>query len=500
VARSKIQADAVGRAGETRMNTKQQSSLSLLDILAVENDPALLDFKCSQTGLLLWPMVRAPFVRAIMSDQLYETPLVGSAPPVPKLRGIGALSKAVVHNAIHGRNAKADILLMATGMGNQIKDGRWFNRLSDYFAMERHDQTLVVEDFFDWRWPFPRHNNRVLFHAPTQVAAIMAGRRLCHNEHLLQAQRLMSMVVERSKQILSWNCAAETEKMLVQLLARRTAATPWLYRKYRTMLERVGPKLLIKEEACYGSAAPLMLAAKSLGIATAEYQHGVVAAGHDAYNVAPVLHNSLDYRKTLPDYFLGYGEWWNEQINVPIAKIAIGNPHRSEQVQQYIAHSVQARTDVLVLSDGIETDLYLGLARELAAQLDTRFTVVFRPHPLERAKVLAAFPGGIVDSVRIDQNRDIYQSFLSAYAVVSELSTGLFEAVGLVNRILIWDTAKARFCFPSHPFSVFSDAGDLARKLVEDGRIELATEQGEKIWKPDWRANYGRFLASIGVK
>lgn len=480
------------------MNAIKQLSLTLGAILAVEDDPALLDFKCGHTGILLWPMVRVPFFRAIMSDMLYGSPLVGTT--VPNLKAIGALGKATVHNAIYARHAKADILMMASGMGNLIKDGRWFNRLSDHFALASPDQTLVVEDFFKWQWPFPRHNNRILFHAPTQVAFALVGRALCREAHLRQAQRLVSLVSQRGEQLLGWNLGAERARILIHSLAWKSAALPWLYRRYRAMLERVQPKILIKEEACYGSAAALMRAARGLGIVTAEYQHGAVSAGHDAYNLAPTLRNSIEYQKTLPEYFLGYGQWWNDQINVPVTKIAIGNPHRSEQLQRYAARPQQERNDILVLGDGIETKHYLGMAQQLVQQLNGKFTVAFRPHPMERATVLAEHANGNAGDVRIDQNGDIYQSFMTAYAVVSELSTGLFEAVGLASRIFIWDTPKARFGFPNHPFCVFDDAGDLAYQLFENNGKELTAEQSKEIWAPNWRENYQRFLAGIGLK
>lgn len=482
------------------MNTRQQSSLTLGDILLAEDDAALLDFKCSETGTLLWPMIRAPFLRAIMSDMLYSTPLVGAAPAIPKLKAIRALGKAAVHNASHGWHPKADILLMATGMGGQIRDGAWFNRLCDHFATAKRDQTLVVEDFFNWQWPLPRHNERMLFHAPIQLAAALRGRVLCREAHRSQSRQLITLVSQRARKILAWDVGSERTAMLVDLLARRYASMPWLYHRYRAMLEQVQPKIVIKEEACYGPAAVLMRAARDLGIATAEYQHGAVSAGHDAYNLAPALRNSVEYQNTLPDYFLGYGQWWNDQINVPVTKIVIGNPHRSEQIKQYADCSEQERTDILVLGDGIETELYLDLARQLAEQVGSKFAVVFRPHPMERDPVFAKYANGAAGLVRIDQHGDIYRSFMTAHAVISELSTGLFEAVGLARRIFIWDTPKARFSFPSHPFCVFDDASDLALQLLQDDRKELTSEQSRAIWAPSWRENYQHFLAGLGLK
>ena len=489
---------ALDHSGESRMNTTQQREVTLGDILTIEDDLALLDYQCNNIGIPVWPLVRVPFLRAIMSAMLYGTPLVNVV--APNFKAVGALCRATAHNAIHKPIVKSDILIMARGMGNQIKDGRWFNRVSDHFALTNENRTLVLEDFFNWQWPFPRHNNRVLFYAPIQVASVIVGRVLCRKIHLTQARQLVSLVRKRGQKILGWDIGEERTIMLVHLLARRIAAIPWLYRRYRVMLQRVQPKILMKGEACYGPSAVLMRVASDLGVVTAEYQHGVVSAGHDAYNLSPTLRNSIEYKKTLPDYFLGYGQWWNNQINVPVTKIAIGNPHRSEQLKQYAIYPKQERTDILVLSDGIETNLHLDLARQLIRQLGNKFTVVFRPHPMERTAVTVKYSGGVTDGVRIDKNDDIYQSFLTAYAVVGELSTGLFEAIGFVGRIFIWDTRKARFYFPNHPFCVFGDASNLASQLFENNGKELTPEQNQEIWAPNWRENYQQFLAGIGVK
>ena len=273
---------------------------------------------------------------------------------------------------------------------------------------------------------------------------------------------------------------------------------PWLYGRYRALLDRIRPRLLIKEEACYGPSAVFISAARDLGIATAEYQHGVISAGHDAYNVAEAVRSNAAYRRTLPDYLLGYGRWWLDQINMPIGRVAIGSPHRSEQLRGLAPAPLGAARNVLILGDGIETRLYMDLARRLAVHLGTRLQVVFRPHPLERAAVQHEFPAGSFDGVRIDASIDIYQAFQSSYAVVNDLSTGLFEAVGIVERVFIWNTAKSRFTFPQHPFPSFDDEADLARKLLQAAAAPLDATTAEAIWQPDWRANYLRFLAGVG--
>ena len=253
---------------------------------------------------------------------------------------------------------------------------------------------------------------------------------------------------------------------------------------------------MLCEGACYGDNVSIMnVVARACGLVTAEYQHGTVSAGHDAYNFAPILRSSEEYKRTLPQYFLGYGRWWTDQINAPIIKLNVGNPDRSESLR----NATQLRcgkTDIIVLGDGIETDKHLTLSTVLAEGLGTKHRIVFRPHPLERDRVLRLY-GRNAGDVAIEWEMGICKAFEAADVVVGELSTGLFEAVGLANRIFLWDTPKANFCYPSHPFTVFSDADDLVAKIRdgESGRVDAVTE--EEFWVPNWKDNYLDFLKSV---
>ena len=487
--------------GEAHMTAGFEKNRTLKDILLVENDRQVLDIRCEHTGIPLWTTIRVPFIRMIMSDMLYDTPIVGDAAPVHKLQAVRSLTKAWGQNAsLIRQNPRADILLMSHGMGNQRKGALWFNRLSDYFALARPAQTLTIEDFFNWQWPFPRHNRKTLLHAPIQVAGVVAGKISCRDQHRVAARHLVALVERRAYEILGWTSGEVRSDWLVNSLARKYAAMPYLYRRYQALLSRIEPKILIKEEACYGPSAVLIRAARDMGIITAEYQHGSISAGHDAYNFAESVCNDSAYRNTLPEYFLSYGKWWEKQVNFPLKKISIGNPHRHAKLQEYIDYPRQCRDSVLILGDGIETDLYVQLTRDLSVRLGTQLGIVFRPHPMEKSAVLAQFPGGAIDSARIDTNSDIYQSFLSARAVVSEVSTGLFEAVGLVENIFVWDTEKARFCYPEHPFNVFTDAADLAESLASVNQNNLRKIDEAGIWQPGWSENYNHFLDGIGLK
>lgn len=465
------------------------------DILEIENDEEILSFRCPDTGYLLWPLIRNVFIRFIMSDMLYETPLLSKErAPRPRSAYVSVL-KACVHNMLQRRRLRGPILISATG-SHVLREGRYFNRLSDHFAFAAHEQTVTLEALFsDWHWPFPRHNERVLFDSPLLAISSLCGKFAVSEKHRRVADALVDFGARRARKLLDWPLSKERRSFLVTSLARGVASLPLRKRLYTRLFQRTGARILIREEGCYGGSSIINVAAREYGIITAEYQHGSVSAGHDAYNFAEALRSSEEYKKTLPQYFLGYGRWWTDQISAPVVKLNIGNPDRTETMKS-VARPRCGQRDIIVLGDGIETEKYLSLCKALAEEFAVKHRIVFRPHPLERERVLRLH-GRKTGEVDIEWEQGICEAFEAAEIVISEISTGLFEAVGLANRIFLWDTPKARFGYPSHPFATFSDADDLVAKIQdgESGRVNAST--AEDFWAPNWKENYLTFLESV---
>lgn len=477
------------------------AALSLRELLVVEDDAAIAEFRCTHTGILLWPLIRTVFLRMLLSDLHYNTPLImgsGIARP-PARRAVATLARSVLHNTLAKAKSgwHADICIMTDALGTRLVEGRWFNRLSDHFALALPDRSIVVEDHWEWNWPMPRHFPKLLFHSPWQAQCALVDRLVVHNAHREPARRLIALVAARARRHLDWDLGAQRAEVTTEMLARKLAGLPSKLRAYRAMLERIGPRVLLLNSACYGPLSPVIAAARSLGIVVAEFQHGAVSCGHDGYNIAAALRQSSAYRASLPDYFLSYGKWWSEQIDMPVGKVAIGNPHRDAQLRN-VRPNPGGRV-VLLLGDGIETTKYLAFAAALAAALRPRgLEVVFRPHPIERSQPC------IVDhdssqGVRLDLLPDIYESLAGAHIVISEQSSGLFEAIGYAEKIFVWDTTKSRFGFPEHPFHRVDSAPALALALERPDAGRVAEQAARDIWAPDWRKNYSAFLQSCGA-
>jgi hypothetical protein len=479
--------------------------ITLKEILIIEDSEEIALICCPNTGIPLWTTIRVPLLRMMMEDLLYGVPVAGGGDcvsPRLKMKQLVAITRCYLHNAKQLQSVKQDypIMLIATGARVVDLDGDYFNNLSDHFVALEPNKTFSIEDLFDWKWPFPRHHKNVLLHTPLRVNGKLRGRLRSHSFRE-PAKILVDLVVQRASDLLGWDIGRDRRRWLEKICIYGAASFLPRYQIYQSIFKKMRTRLLIKEGACYGGAdnACAMLAARNLSIITAEYQHGAISSGHDAYNFAPAIFNSEAYRKTLPDYFLAYGSWWAEQIDAPVKKIAIGSPHRTEILRTSGNIFSTKKTNYLVLGDGVETELYLELCERLTITIGSVGEVVFRPHPLERVKVFAKYPSGFVGQVRIDSNQDIYSSFLTCLAVISEVSTGLFEAIGLVPKIFIWNTQKARFGYPVHPFQSFSDAEQLGQLVLDEIAGRVSAERIETIWAPQWQENYLEFIKKVNL-
>ena len=481
------------------MSSRAVRELTLHELLIVEDDSAILDFRCNQTGILFWPLVRLVFLRMMLSDLVYGVKLTGkTSTTVHGFHAVSTLLRSLTHNAqirVTGRN-RANVCVMSDGVANLWNGKHWFNRLTDHFVSAIPSDTLLIEDHFEWRWPFPRCHDRVMLHAPLQAFNTIEGRIRVRQHHRQRAHQLVSILTRRAESYLQWSPGAERFAFLVEMLARKTASLPSQYTNYLALLSNIQPRLLLVGGACYGPSASLIVAAKSLGIVTAEYQHGAVSGGHDAYNFATVIRDSQDYQRTLPDYFLGYGSWWNDQINAPVKKLAIGNPHRAAKIEEGKLQQ-SLKLDILILSDGIRFGRYLDLANKVyKAVKDKNFRIVLRPHPLERTKV-SAQSTSISDGIIIDENAELYTSLRTAHVVISEVSTGLFEAVGVTNKIFIWNTSRSRFAFPALPFQNFDTSDSLIELLEQENAGYVDSAIADSIWSSNWRDNYLNFYNKL---
>jgi hypothetical protein len=467
-------------------------------LLQIEDDNELIGLTCPATGVPVWPLIRVPVLRTIMSDWLYKsTSLSSLGSNVNYIKLVRNTAISSIHNFGCKIDSKRNILIQNTGLGNYCRDKLVHDRLVGYFAEALPDQIVVYQDkpknSFREKYSF----NKILHKSPRNIINRLYSRLAINNSHRNLAYRVIGRAVNNASEKFGYEFSNDRINILANSLASHLAILPYASESYAKWFSKHRFKLILKEDACYGgSAISIIHASRLCGMVVAEYQHGAISKGHDGYNVADALATSHSFKTILPDYLLTYGNWWSNQTNMPVQKIAIGNPHLTETLET-LGPVSQKRNQVLILGDGIETNLYLDLAKKIVDLVKKLgLTVVFRPHPFERDKVRSSI---LPDGVRLDSHADIYASLKESSVVISELSTGLFEAVGLVDYVLLWETDKSRFAFPEIPFKSFSTMAELESiiynkiSLQKDARIVPASD----LWEPNWKQNYLRFVEGV---
>lgn len=324
---------------------------TLQELLEVENDSFFANYVCPSTGILVWPVVRNTFVRLIISDMFYASePYVDISQTFARPRVGKVALRAALHN-MSQRPRPSSVLMYASGGGLYEEQGLSRNRFTHGFSETLAFDCWSLEGLANFEWPLPRDGGRVSFSLPALARIEMAARLRLTRPIRRMAEELVGRAAERAKRLLGWELGGARREWLSSYCARKLASYPLKERWFRRWLERVEPRLVLVEEGCYEQMAVLNATARRCGVLTAEFQHGIVTAGHYAYNVAPALESSEEFRRTLPDYFLGYGAWWNRQFNAPTERVIIGNPHRQATLER-LAGASREEGRILVLGGG----------------------------------------------------------------------------------------------------------------------------------------------------
>jgi len=227
---------------------------------------------------------------------------------------------------------------------------------------------------------------------------------------------------------------------------------------------------------------------KDNGITTVELQHGYVSPEHFAYNY-PVRSTRNIAKEYLPDYYLTFGEYWNEQIQTPSTAVAVGNPSFNIVRGTYENTFTEIPNSILIVSQGTVTPKMVEIAKYLS-QAFSRYTIFFKLHPGE-----VPFTHRYEDlkkhhNIQIKTYDNIYELIASSEIIVGYDSTTLFEALAFSGkRIFILNNNLV----PDSLGYKFSSCEEL-RDAILDGESGYPSAQPSYFWEPNWKTNMSSFL------
>lgn len=395
-------------------------SESVERLLAVEDGCAEVLFAAADdTGLPLWPRVRIAFANALTASELGDVGVTATVDPWAIRR---RLARAMLPSSLDIASLRGTrpFLFLMGGSTVHLADARQRNWLADPLLAEVEGRAHLVQ----WR-PFAA---KPAFRGARSLDPMMA-----RVDWLAHRRRLSSAHVARIDELLSayaelFGGAVSRERLDGIRAVTRRAETfrPLIQAEIERMLDRTRPSTVVMEDASYGERGSLIATMKARGIRVVEPQHGWIGPSHAAYNFGAAM-SDPGMSAQLPDELLTFGTFWSEGLRHPASFTTIGKPYLEEAAAAAVSFEDRPRT-FLVASSVAAPDESAAFVLSLRDALPG-WTVLFRPHPSERATFASRYPELVdVERVGIDMQGDVYKTLAGVRAVAGTASTVLFEA------------------------------------------------------------------------
>lgn len=387
---------------------------------------------------------------------------------------------------------KSDVVLISSAVNRKlVVDGKNFDKLHDYYARENNG--LILENAY------------LGLHKPPEFT-----KNIQYIDNVLFASRLKSMfrkVNGKTEKVakdffdkLQNFCKLHFSDIcdFDEMFANAPSGVFYVMSvasEVEHVIANTKCRYVSIEDCSYGwSNAFLTKLLRRRGITVVEFQHGVVARGHIAYNYGNVPDSYLEY---LPEYFLTYGRYWSDVLERwPTNKKIIGNPYLAEQVNAYKSDSEKreaGKNKVLIVSQTTITDKTVALTKELRKLLPVDYSITFRMHPGEvqfREERCAEIEN--VAGIEINHEGGICDCISTHDFIVGESSTTLFEAIPFEKSIFIMKTPDSDAHIPQNIGLWFENAEQLAEMILNNAQNQKL--DSSYYWTLDWQENFRNFF------
>lgn len=458
-------------------------------INSLEDDAGILNYRLS-TGELLWPLVRHGVITSILNHN-NKLDIAQSSGAVSKVALLKTLITSLVKTPFRIR--KGRIIFFNSGITNIRAEngGKYFNRVTDpfYFQFKNGDAKLIESTAFKVL-RMPRVHNGVypqftlsLLTKLKRRSAKLSPTELASVAGIVDSieKKLASREIDFNKEAVN---SIITENVLNYIASRSV---------YRNFINRKQPRAIFLEDASYGNNAPILLAAKDNNIKVIELQHGFVNNEHIAYNLGSGIASVNEVARYFPDYYFAYGRFWGNSINIPSARISIGNPFLTQSVNKFesTGHNAESDKTILYLSSGVtirETNEFLTVLAPVAKKKG--YHLVFRPHPSESKSVEERYKPALDLGVMVSTNSALYADIASAGIVIGELSTALFEALAFSNKrcFLLWSSFTKSYL--DHPMDMQLVESSTINRIFEEKGAQSNESLGSYFWESNWEEHF----------
>lgn len=461
----------------------------LKKFLEIESKKEIYSFRFYYNNSLLWPYIRNKFYDYFLYGNDYNLSTNFNYNKKDYIKNLLKLSPYKIKDK--------DIFIFGTSADDTFKkEGKFFNRVHDYFNLIYPNSTVILESSYNREFKLPRYFDHVYSNDIIKIKVILSSKlkRINKNDYIMAKEFINYLKKE---------IGVELDKRfyddLYNTIINISSRIEYEYKLYEKFFLKTKPKIIFLNCGYYGGENHILRVAKSLNIKTAEFQHGLVSNNHIAYNYNDYLLEFQDYKEYIPEYYLSYGEYWNKQINIPGKVFTIGNPHFYEQIKKYKNIPSQKNT-ILIPSQGTVTKSMVKIAEFLANEYKN-YNIIFKLHPGELNSYDSIKSLEKYSNIFIKKDGDIFDYIAKSEIVVACYSTTIFEAVGMNKKVYILDNDYSRDNIPDKMGVWFKNCQELRNIINEDKDDSQKNNDINYYFNDNWEKNYKYFIEEeVGIK
>ncbi len=460
------------------------------ELIEIESDPKILDFRFQHNNLPMWLYVRTKFWLDIWMRR-YKT----ANPSVKKtmnamryIKRIQYLLKTIVKNPF--LIGKCDILIIYPAIGVVKTSESYINRLSGWLHFSEFSNVIKYIEISHY-FEFSKLKSVSYFDLFSIIPFRLSKITLTNSNDLKSIKHFIQFLSEKNRSININKSSYEEHLVNVsKILYYETKLFDLFFR-------RTTPKIMIINDSHSGAYANLIYNAKRNNIIVCDYQHGYIGSLHCDYNYSNIIVDNLkDY---FPDYLLTYGEFWTKNINIPGKCIIIGNYWINKYNEKKRNSSKKKdKISVLICSSGLWPEKYTRMIKTLIEKVDlNKYQIIFRPHPREKYGFIERYRELTKLPIMIDTNEFVYETLIDTDILISyELSTVLYEALYLGVKVFVMESEYFKNIKDeiSEIFFICKDIDDLLNKfdISMSPLVDI-----NKIYDPNPLVNIESFFKSI---
>lgn len=472
--------------------------LSMEQLLKIENDRKILEFRFAYKDTPVWPFVRFCALQSLQMNTLQKPGKYRNSASAVRDSFLSKLGSGIVKNPFF--SARKPIMFLY-GCGGNVSDetGRIYNRIFDDFAGLYQHSTYVL-DCTDRDIAKKSRLKKHYTYLMDSAVHSMVETGSTDPKDVAMAGRFLQYLNKRMLPFTLTHSQIENIRQLVLLYSKKIKYQDMFYRR---LFQWVHPEIVFIEDGCYGERnAYLCKVLSELKIPSAEIQHGWIGAQHIAYNYGKTIRESREYRTYMPDYYCGMADYWLEQISAPVKKICFGNPAFWTKYNQFYKRSKEReeeRKKKTILWLGFENDTRnMEVLREFLTLTQGEFQILLRNHPLLKEKSDPLYKNLLRNhpNLLMDKSQTVYEAFTESDYVVSEVSTAIYEALAFGKQVFVYQSALSRHFGMTEVAAGFKDAKQLSVILSDHKTCEKKKEtvHKETFFAMQWKRNYSNFL------